>query len=262
MVWIVSLVVLVAGVVVVLAEAFAAYRTGGALERRLARLEEGQRAIMAELRERPAAAPVAGGPAPGWSQTREARAARATIVLLELRMPRSGRPQYVEVTQWMHAAPPHADAGRLRAITADYLASAAVDPGWDPSTARWAVSTGRAPDLGDALHGALLGAPVTAVREVTGLPADLPTALSLVPPRPGAPLVPVARVAGVVLGPSGPEPVLTAASFKSLVRSELTDVIGRAIGDGLFTDRPAAPPPLDLPTVAPVSAWPFADDPT
>ena len=259
MVEIVVLVVLVAGVVVVFAEAFAAYRAGGALERRLARIEEGQRAIMAELRERPAAGPAAGAAAPTWFEAREAR---TSITLLEVKVPRSGRPNYVEVTQWMHAAPPHADAGRLRAITADYLASAAVDPDWDSVTARWTVTGGRAADLGDALHGALVGTPVTAVREVTGLPADLPSALSLIPPEPGARLVPVARVAGVVLGPSTPDPVLTAASFKSLVRSELTDVIGRAIGDGLFTDRPAAPPPLDLPTAAPVSAWPFADDPS
>lgn len=243
-VWIVGLVVLVASVTVVLAEAFGAYRVGGTLERRLKRLEDGQREILAELRRR--------------SADREpGRSARTAITLLEVRVPRTGRPEFVEVTQWMHGAPPHADSGRLRAITSDYLASAMVDPSWDSVTARWAISERRAEDVGSALHGALLGIPVTTVREVSGVPEDLPSALSMVPPQSGARLVTVARVAGVVVGPGTDRPMLTAASFKSLVRSDLTDIIGRAIGDGLFVDRPERASNGNGP---PVSAWPFTDD--
>ena len=252
-VWVVSLVVLVVGVVVVFAEAFSAYRTGGALERRLAELEEGQREILAVLRDTPAPA-AAPPPAPS----------RSTVTLLAVRMPRTGSPGHVEVTRWLYAVPPHTDAGRLRAITADYLASGEVDPGWPSATARWAVVDGRAVDLGAALHGALVGVALDEVGTVTGLPDDLPSALALVPLAAGGPLVTVARVAGVAVGLGTPDPVLTAASFKSLVRSELTDVIGRAIGAGLFADRPAPPDPpwpdVTAAAVAPATRWPFTDD--
>ena len=242
---IVALVVLVAGTVVVFAEAFSAYRAGGALERRLAALEEGQQQLLAVLREQ--AVPAAPDPP------------RTSIVLLRLRIPGTGRPQHVEVTQWTYAAPRHADRPRLRAVTADYLTSGEVDPGWPSVTARWAAADARGEDLGAAVHRALLGRPVAEVDRVTGVPADLPTALAMVPPVPGEAAVPVARVAALTEGVGTADPVLVTASFKSLVRSDLTDVIGRAIGDGLFADR-VAPPPVPAPAPAPVGAWPFAED--
>lgn len=244
--WIVGLVVLVAGVVVVFAEAFSAYRTGGEIDRRLGELEAGQRELLTELRARTVPAVLSVEPP------------RPTVTLLEMKIPRTGRPEYVEVTQWRHAAPLHADTGRLRAITADYLASAEVDPSWPSTTARWSVVDGRAEDVGAAVHGVLIGTAVTEIDSITGLPADLSSALSVVPLPPGVRLATVARVAGVAVGPA-----LTAASFKSLVRSDLTEVIGRAIGDGLFVDRqvPRRTPWPDAARVPPPTAWPFTDDP-